>query len=1175
MTTFTGGGMGILSFNHLLFYAFLLFTALVGTYKTKVKNFQEYAVGNGRFGVGAFILTLWATIIGGGMVFGVPKDVYTSGIAGIIAHEFQIIAPILLVLYLIAPKIVHFKNCLTIGELMALFYGEPARILTGLLSVVYCVCVCAYQFMFLKFMGDHLGITSLGGLAFGVFLLAFYTVRGGMRGVVATDMLHFVVAFGVLPLVVHLMLYQAGGAHALFEALPLEKWQFFSPDALKMGKRTDTITASIVAGLFPSFALSFPFIQRMLMTKHQEQARSMYRGVLVLCSVFIVLLGFIGLAGSSLSLPAPHSVLLSLLEQIPLSRGVVFIAILGLVVSTADSFLHATGLAFVHDTLQPLAKRWSIQLDELSAIRYFTILIAFLGFFLCLCCEKVPTVFFYAFRFSSVLIVFPLMAGIMGLKTDKRVFYASMVLTVFAYGLPWLLLPINRANDLSNVGSIVTSLFSYLGAHYYYHGGFVTVPLSVYGQTTTIWHPAWASSSPGTKITLSHLFPLPHKVWHYFQQKAAENTTRTTTLALFVSCSYMVPLFMHTLGQPAHYHQFLTLRVIGALLCVGLLLQSQWPTWLLRFFPAYYHVTLLFCFPLMTTFLFLLEGGSIEWVLNVMFSITVFILLLDYVLGILLGGLGIGLAWLLYKQMIGPVVLSMDRETVYLLFYGAGFSMLIGMLFSRIREQWLRQSNRRMEHQAAVYEAKLPQLLAEKQTFMRAIEQTRAEGLLGITRKLHALTATVQQLQGRPAAHPSLVEQQASLQAELQSKQQELQAELLPIALQLQDLKTRGHDYLRLHLEEDLPLDEFLLSLQERLLPRGIDVPLLIERKTSVQKLTVDADQLGALIVKGIASLQWQLKDLDDYLLLGLEDTYLRYPLPDLGAGYVKQVAALRLTLTSTQALPMLSGSYAPDLTIGLPHAAEHFKALEEQEDSRLLKAHYGYMEISAHTLVYVVPVDVKAVRPSHLDATDKALDGLPEESPAPSNASALTKSFLAAVEAHSALNVEQVKLGLNVLTWCNKHHPAAIEEAMSVGEIVLGYAPEAGAVMGALLYRLVEETPLVLDHISLLFGREIADVVKAVTHVQSVAGSMYKIKLSEEEQLLLLERAENKSGQYVKLGSRLHALRTMDASLQGETKDLIARETLRLFVPLASKLGLQSVAEELTERCQSMLLEL
>jgi hypothetical protein len=151
----------------------------------------------------------------------------------------------------------------------------------------------------------------------------------------------------------------------------------------------------------------------------------------------------------------------------------------------------------------------------------------------------------------------------------------------------------------------------------------------------------------------------------------------------------MIPFFMHSYAEPATYNWLLAVRGIGALLCVGLLLQAYWPKSLLPYFPSYYHLSLMYCLPFTTSFIFLLEGSNVEWLINVALTIMFLIVLVDWLSFVMLTALGISLGLLFYTLAIGPIALQLDFSTGYLLVYTCIFSTLIALLFARRREQHL------------------------------------------------------------------------------------------------------------------------------------------------------------------------------------------------------------------------------------------------------------------------------------------------------------------------------------------------------------------------------------------------------------------------------------------------------------------------------------------------------
>ena len=83
---------------------------------------------------------------------------------------------------------------------------------------------------------------------------------------------------------------------------------------------------------------------------------------------------------------------------------------------------------------------------------------------------------------------------------------------------------------------------------------------------------------------------------------------------------------------------------------------------------------------------------------------------------------------------------------------------------------------------------------------------------------------------------------------------------------------------------------------------------------------------------------------------------------------------------------------------------------------------------------------------------------------------------------------------------------------------------------------------------------------------------SPYKIKLSTEENLQMLERIGNTHALYVKLADRLHHMRTIGGHCAMAKQQQVASETMQFYVPLAERLGLHHAAQELKERSTQVI---
>ena len=127
--------------------------------------------------------------------------------------------------------------------------------------------------------------------------------------------------------------------------------------------------------------------------------------------------------------------------------------------------------------------------------------------------------------------------------------------------------------------------------------------------------------------------------------------------------------------------------------------------------------------------------------------------------------------------------------------------------------------------------------------------------------------------------------------------------------------------------------------------------------------------------------------------------------------------------------------------------------------------------------------------------------------------------------------------------------------------DIILGYTEDQSAILATLLHDTVEDTPLTLSEIGVVFGPEVAAIVNKVTHLD---GQFHRINMDAYENVRqLFEEADVRVLQ-VKLADRTHNMRTIEGHSSIEKQKKIAEETLHFFMPMAKHLGLKQIEEEL-----------
>ncbi len=143
--------------------------------------------------------------------------------------------------------------------------------------------------------------------------------------------------------------------------------------------------------------------------------------------------------------------------------------------------------------------------------------------------------------------------------------------------------------------------------------------------------------------------------------------------------------------------------------------------------------------------------------------------------------------------------------------------------------------------------------------------------------------------------------------------------------------------------------------------------------------------------------------------------------------------------------------------------------------------------------------------------------------------------------------------------------HPVA------VADILIGFGMDAQSVEAALLHDTVEDTPVTGEDIKKNFGASVALLVDGVTKLGKVPLASKEEQQAENLRKLLLAMCEDIRVIIIKLADRLHNMRTLKFVPEQKRRDT-ARETIEIYAPIAHRLGIRPVKEELEDLAISYL---
>jgi len=137
--------------------------------------------------------------------------------------------------------------------------------------------------------------------------------------------------------------------------------------------------------------------------------------------------------------------------------------------------------------------------------------------------------------------------------------------------------------------------------------------------------------------------------------------------------------------------------------------------------------------------------------------------------------------------------------------------------------------------------------------------------------------------------------------------------------------------------------------------------------------------------------------------------------------------------------------------------------------------------------------------------------------------------------------------------------HPLAVADFLADMKL------DAVAIAAGLLHDVVEDTLTTIDRIRELFGPEVAHVVEGVTKISAIPFSSSEERQAENFRKMLLAMVDDIRVILVKLADRLHNMRTL-SHLSEERRIKIAQETRDIYAPIANRLGMSKVKNELEE---------
>lgn len=138
----------------------------------------------------------------------------------------------------------------------------------------------------------------------------------------------------------------------------------------------------------------------------------------------------------------------------------------------------------------------------------------------------------------------------------------------------------------------------------------------------------------------------------------------------------------------------------------------------------------------------------------------------------------------------------------------------------------------------------------------------------------------------------------------------------------------------------------------------------------------------------------------------------------------------------------------------------------------------------------------------------------------------------------------------------------------VEVSQILADMSMDVTTIVTAILHDTVEDTDATLEDLEEQFGKVVADLVNGVSKLTRIESQTVEGKQAENFRKLLLAMSEDIRVLLVKLADRLHNMSTLNGIKKPEKRRRISLETLEIYAPLAERIGVHRIKEQLEDLC-------
>ncbi|MFI3262017.1 MAG: sodium:solute symporter family protein [Rikenellaceae bacterium] len=403
---------------------YLIIVVLIGIRNSNSKNTTDYFLASRSLPSWLLAITFIASWWGGGSSIDLVDHAYNDGLGSFWIYGMPVLISTFF-MYCIADKI-RRANTISQPELIEKHYNKQAsRILTLFILVFMTLGVATQVIVIGHFFQSFFELSYLSGAIIGSSIVLFYSMFGGFKGVVLTDLLQFVF-FLIGGVALFVFAYNSSGG---WQAVEEHAFSLGKPDYTQFWSRASDYLAYVFT-FGVSWAVQANVWQRISAAKTEKSAKNMMALSFIVFIPLYLMVTLTGMCSSVMFDSMPQGGIVPAMVKMinsPVLSALIFVGLCSAIMSTMDSLLNTGALSLTVDIYQKYIKTDASSKQLVWAGRISTLIVFVVALVIALRIESVVAVSWIGADFIATGAFVPILGAFFWKRSTSRAAVVSMI----------------------------------------------------------------------------------------------------------------------------------------------------------------------------------------------------------------------------------------------------------------------------------------------------------------------------------------------------------------------------------------------------------------------------------------------------------------------------------------------------------------------------------------------------------------------------------------------------------------------------------------------------------------------------------------------------------------------------------------------------------------------------